>query len=412
MKSTDVQAGSISRADAARKPSPVRKKLAGTNLEFAHVLNQRVVLETVRLWGPLSRAEISSHTYLTNQTISNIVDKLLDRGLLETLGRRSGQRGQPAIEVNINPKGGYAVGIHLDRDHLTAVLLDLAGTPLEYAHLEWSFPSPDEALPLIEKMIRGLVEDQGLRMEELWGVGVGLPGPLDIGAGTLVAPPNFPGWDELPIRDILSKRLDLPVFLETDAMAAAMGERWFGAGKDVEDYFYVFFGVGIGGGMILNGQPYRGAFDNAGMFGHLPVGASGNMRCSCGGIGCLELSVSLSSLFAALSMARPEARVNDLDMLLGENDAILIGWLENAAESLAAGLVTIEHLLSPKAIIFGGRLPVPLQKWLIERLEMMLPQRRMRALRHHPVLLQASAIESAAALGAATLPLFNEFAPG
>ncbi len=388
------------------------QKLTGTNIEFAHFYNQRVVLETVRLHGPISRAEISGRTSLSAQTISNLVDKLLERGVLALGERRNGRRGQPAVEIDINPGGGYGVGLHLDRDHLTGVLLDLAGASLQTVHREWSFPSPEEAIPAMVETVNALVSEQGLRVSDLWGVGLALPGPLDVRAGSLVNPPNFPGWNGVPIRSLLSERLDTPVFLDTDATAAAVGERWFGRGRDVHDYFYVFFGIGLGGGMILNGKPYRGAFDNAAMFGHLPV-EPGGARCGCGGQGCLELSVSLASLYAALhAQGRSAENVTDLVTLLDAQDAAMRDWLERAAQRLVPALITVEHLLSPEAILFGGRLPIPLLDWLLERLDQLLPGVQMRALAHHPLLARASAAEDAAALGAATLPLFEAFTPG
>ena len=386
--------------------------LAGTNIETAHFHNQRVVLETVRLHGPLSRAEISAHTSLSAQTISNIVDKLLDQGTLETRGWRSGQRGQPAIELDINPRGGYAVGLHLDRDHLTGVLLDLAGTIHQVIHHEWDYPTPAEALPQLAETTLLLIRDQGLTLEDIWGVGVGLPGPLDMHDGSLVNPPNFPGWGGVPLRALLSEVLDLPVFLETDATAAAVGERWFGQGRDVHDYFYVFFGIGLGGGLILDGKPYRGGFANAAMFGHIPVEPTG-ARCGCGGIGCLEMYVSLASLYAALAaQGRNVHQVAALNTLLAQEDAALMAWLAQAADYLTRALVTIENLINPKAVIFGGRLPPALIDWLIRRLETTLPAVQMRALTHHPRLLRAQATDDAAALGAATLPLFETFTPG
>lgn len=386
--------------------------LSGTNIEAAHFHNQRVVLETVRIYGPLSRADISSRTALSSQTISNIVDKLLNYGTLETRGRRSGQRGQPAIELDINPRGGYAVGLHMDRDHLTGVLLDLAGTVHQVAHLEWSFPAPDEALPRLVETVQTLTRDHGLEAAELWGVGLAVPGPLDLKVGCLVNPPNFPGWNGVPLRSQLAEALDRPVFLETDATAAAVGERWFGQGRDVHDYLYLFFGIGLGGGLILNGQPYRGGFDNAAMLGHIPV-EPGGLRCGCGGEGCLEMYVSLASLYSVLEAGgRRINRVGELSRLLAEEDAALLGWLEQAAERLTRALVTVENLINPRAVIFGGRLPPPLLDWLLARLETALPARQMRALAHHPRLLRAQATDHAAALGAATLPLFETFTPG
>jgi len=386
------------------------RKFKGTNLKVSHVHNQRVVLETVRLRGPISRAEISNFTALTPQTISNIVDKLLERGVLQTLGRRTGLRGQPALELNINPYGGYGIGVHLDRDLLTVVLLDLSGVSHQETHHEWNFPTPDEAVPLIISTISEMVKRQGLSKQDLWGVGIALPGPIDHKEGKLVNPPNFPGWDGVPLRSLLSEKLKMPVFLEADASAAAEGERWFGQGKGIDDYFYVYFSIGLGGGMIVNGQPYVGAFGNAGMLGHLPVDPTGE-HCPCGGTGCLELYASLTSLYKALAETGSQDHSSEYyGKLLAENDPSLMTWLQTAAGHLTTALVTLESLLSPSAVIFGGHLPAPLLTWLINELEVRIPKRRTNIFLPHPVLIQSEIFESAAALGAATLPLFSEFA--
>ncbi len=396
---------------AASAEEPVHA-LYGSNISSAHAHNQRVVLETVRIYGPLSRADISNRTALSSQTVSNIAEKLIRQGTLETRGRRSGQRGQPAIELDINPSGGFAVGLHIDRDHVTGVLLDLAGNAHQMIHRDWNFPGPQEALPLAVQMVRTLTAQHGLELGDLWGVGVGLPGPLDLQSGSPLDPPNFNGWGGMPLRQILSEELGLPVFLDTDATAAAVGERWFGQGRDVHDYFYVYFGMGLGGGMILDGKPYRGGLGNAAMFGHLSVDPHGSL-CGCGGTGCLELYASLSSLYAALRAGGQEVRqVGELDALLARQDGALMGWLDQAAGRLTQALTTVENLLSPKAIILGGRLPDSLIDLLISKIERRLPNTQMRSLVHHPRLLRAQATEDAAALGAATLPLFEALTPG
>lgn len=391
-----------------RQQSPV---LSGTNLKFTHQYNQRVILETVRLKGPLSRVEISTHTALSTQTVSNIVELLLDRGVLQIGERRSGRRGQPAVEIDLNPRGGYAIGLHLDRDHMTGVLLDLSGTQHQTIHHEWDFPTPQEALPVLADAVTTLYRSHGVTAEDIWGVGLALPGPLDVAAGSMVAPPNFLGWDQVPIRDLLSQEINLPVSLETDATAAAVGERWFGHGRDMRDFFYIFFGVGVGGGMILNGKPYRGAFNTAAMFGHVPVEPYGQ-RCVCGGRGCLELYISLASLYDALgSMDQLERSASAVTQHFVNRDARLMEWLDRAADRLAPALVTLENLLNLEAIIFGGRLPAPVLDDLLLRVSERLPDVQMRALQHHPRLLRTHAEDRAAALGAATLPLYDAFTP-
>ncbi len=390
---------------------PSSHTLAGTNLKYAHQYNQRVILETVRLRGPLSRVEISSHTALSTQTVSNIVEQLLGRGVLRVGERRSGRRGQPAVEIDLNPRGGYAIGLHLDRDHMTGVLLDLAGTQHRTIHREWDFPTPDVALPYLAGAVRTLYREHGLSTSEIWGVGLALPGPLDVAAGSMAAPPNFPGWDRAPIRDLLSQDTGLPVYLETDATAAAVGERWFGHGRDMRDFFSIFFGVGVGGGMILEGKPYRGAFNTAAMFGHIPVEPNG-ARCVCGGRGCLELYISLASLYETVSPRHGVQEAASVVMKCFENrDPRLMAWLDQAAERLTPALVTLENLLNLEAIIFGGRFPAPILDDLLARVGERLPDIQMRALAHHPRLLRMGTGDRAAALGAATLPLFEAFTP-
>jgi predicted NBD/HSP70 family sugar kinase len=390
---------------------PTSRVLSGTNLKFAHQHNQRVILETVRQRGPLSRVEISSHTALSAQTISNIVDQLLDRGVLQTGERRSGRRGQPAVEIDLNPSGGYAVGLHLDRDHMTAVLLDLSGNQLRTIQKEWDFPSPQEALPSLADAVVELYTKQGVNAQEIWGVGLALPGPLDVAAGSMLAPPNFPGWDQIPVRDLLSKQINMPVYLETDATAAAVGERWFGHGRNMHDFFYIFFGVGVGGGMILQGKPYRGAFNTAAMLGHIPVDPNGQ-RCVCGGRGCLELYISLASLYQTVGVRKsgPES-ANAIIKCFEDRDPKLISWLETAAVHLTSALVTIENLLNLEAIIFGGRFPSLILDDLLYRVSTRLPDVQMRSLAKHPALLRILTEDRSAALGAATLPLFEAFTP-
>jgi predicted NBD/HSP70 family sugar kinase len=386
--------------------------LSGANIESAHSHNRRVVLETVRLHGPLSRAEISNLTDLSSQTISNIADKLVDNGTLQAMGLRRGRRGQPAIELDINPRGGYAVGLHLDRDHLTGVLLDLGGNVLQISHDEWVSPQPDAALPRLVDVVRTLVRKQRIEIGDLWGVGIGLPGPLDTATGSPASPPNFPGWSDVPLGKLLSRALSVPVFLETDATAAAVGERWFGAGKDINDFFYVYIGMGVGGGIILGGKPYRGGFNNAAMFGHVPVEPNGN-ACGCGGTGCLETYISLASLYAHLAAQGRSARsLAKVDALLSSGDLAMNEWIDQASRRLARALVTVENLLNPHAFIFGGRVSSALLDRLLAETEMRLAVLRMRGRLHHPRLLRARAMDDAAALGAATLPLFDIFTPG
>lgn len=389
--------------------------LIGTNLKFAKAYNVRIVLETIRLYGPLSRADIARRTELTAQTVSNITRKLIKRGLIEVASRQQEGRGAPSVLLTLRPDCAFSIGLDLDKDHLTGVLVDFVGTVRRRMHLELNFPLPDEAMNLIEETASKLMEAEGLRLDQIWGVGVGLPGPLDISSGSIVTnivnPKAFPGWKDVPVADILTRRLGVPIYLENNATAAAVGERRYGAGRHISTFFYVFFGAGLGGGMIINGQPYEGRTGNAGELGYIPttgeLDGSGEFKRP-----HLGVYFNVPRLYKLLARCgNPVENPADLEALLEESNPCLLEWLNTGAEKLAPIILSIEYLLDPEAIFFGGRLPNPLIRKLMERLEEILPSLRLEGKHFKPKLLSATAGADAAALGVATLPLHAAFAP-
>lgn len=389
--------------------------LVGTNLKFAKAYNVRIVLETIRLYGPLSRADVARRTELTAQTVSNITRKLLKKDLLEVAHRRQDGRGAPSVLLALRPDCAFSIGVDLDKDHLTAVLVDFVGTVRHRIHMELNFPSPDEAMDLIVDAANQLMEAHGLRIDQIWGVGVGLPGPLDISSGSVVTnvvnPKAFPGWVDVPVADILTRRLAMPIYLENNATAAAVGERRYGAGRHISTFFYVFFGAGLGGGMIIDGHPYEGRTGNAGELGYTPIsgeldGEADFKRPHLG------VYFNLPRLYKLLANCGHEVHhPMDLEPLLEEGNSCLIEWLDTGAEKLAPVVLGIEYLLDPEAIFFGGRLPTPLILALMARLEAILPNIRVDGKHFMPKLLTATAGADAAALGVATLPLYAAFAP-
>jgi len=374
--------------------------LWGTNLEQARAYNLRVVFEVIRLHGPISRAEIARRTGLTLQAVSNLVRALEEAGLLQFGGRSPSRRGQPPLEVDIRPDAACSIGLNLDRDHLTGVLVDLKGQVHARVHHELAHPLlPEPALDRMVEACQHLLAARPEWRDRIWGVGVALPGPIDPETGTVRSVYNFPGWDDVAVRDPLQQRLGLPVHVANDATAAAVGERWFGAGRILRDFFYVYFGICVGGGVILGGQPYYGATGNAGEFGHIPIQP-----------GVREFfgtRVSLGALYEALGVSTPA----DLEQRFAAQDPALRCWLDQAAEQMVPALIAVESLLDPEAILFGGRFPEPLLRYLIGRLEAILPAYRMPGKPRYPELILGCAKQDAPALGAAILPIYEVLAP-
>src|SRR4051794_24927684 len=220
--------------------------LTGTNLLYAKQYNLRIVHETIRLFGPVSRADVARRTALTGQTVSNLARELIELGLVYEAERRAGGggRGAPSTALAVNPDGAYAIGLGFNRDHLTGVLVDLAGTVRQRAHMELDLLAPRTALDLMVGMVERLVARQGLAREAVCGVGIGIPGPMypaEGGDGYVVNPKSFPGWHCVPLASWLRERLGVPVVIENNATAAALGERWYGAGRQIGTFFYLFF---------------------------------------------------------------------------------------------------------------------------------------------------------------------------
>lgn len=389
--------------------------LIGTNLEYAKAYNVRIVLETIRLYGPVSRADIARRTELTAQTITNIVRRLIGAGLVyETEKQRDG-RGAPSTLLVLNPEGAFSIGLDLDKDHLTGILVDFTGNVRQRMHYELNFPSPDEAMDLLERTARALIKREGISERLISGVGVGLPGPLDIKKDKLVTnvanPSAFPGWNDVPVADILNQRLELTVFLEKNATAAAIGERWYGEGRHINTFFYVFFGAGLGGGLIMNGQPFDGHTGNAGELGFFPT-TEVEEQVQPFTRPHLGIYFNLPRLYRLLQKSgTPVSRPDDLQVLFEQNNECLLAWLDTAARHLAPLILAIDYLIDPQAIFFGGRLPAPIIKALMKRLEEILPTIRVQSKATLPLLLYATSGADAAALGVATLPMYTMFAP-
>ena len=211
----------------------------------------------------------------------------------------------------------------------------------------------------------------------------------------------------MPIVELLTAAMGIPVVVENDATAAAVGEQFHGAGRRLRDFFYVYIGVGVGGGMILSGHPYRGSAGRAGELGHVVV-APGGRPCACGNRGCLERYASLSAAQQALDgLPEGSSRIDPLQIAAGIDR--LGPWIALAAEHLATACVTIDNLLDPEAIVIGGIVPDAVLSRLIESLRARLS--RTRSAERRIQIVKAEVDLETPALGGAALPLFNGLAP-
>ncbi|GAA2432724.1 ROK family transcriptional regulator [Streptomyces macrosporus] len=308
------------------------------NLPAVRGHNAALVLDLLRAAGETgaSRPELAEGTGLTPQAVSKITARLRDAGLVAEAGRRPSTGGKPRTVWRLVRDARYAVGLHLDRDELTAVLADLLGGPVAVHRAPFDLGAPperalEEAVEAVRVLLAPTAPEAGPRAGVL-GVGVACPGPLEHRAGVLRRVTGFPGWDGFPLRDALAERLALPVALDKDTNAAALGLALRGAdgagsGSGGESFAYLHLGTGLGAGLVLDGTLYRGARTGAGEFGHQVVQVDGP-ECGCGDRGCLE----------ALCLA-----------------AVARGDTAAAARALGVGAANLAGLLDIDRVVLGGR---------------------------------------------------------
>jgi predicted NBD/HSP70 family sugar kinase len=253
--------------------------------------NQTVILDAVRRSGDgVSRVELAASTGLSAQAVTNIVRQLIAGGLI-TEGRRAPiARGKPRTMLNLNPDGQYAIGVHLDPAVITYVISDLTGETRAHARQPTpSEPVPDAVTAQITDQIELLMAESGIARSKIVGVGLAAPGPIDVERGVVLDPPNLVGWQAVPLRDAVRTAVGLPVLLDKDVTAAASAEKWHGAGSN---FVFFYLGTGVGAGLVVGNEVYRGRTHNAGQIGNMIVhNESYDYVCPCGYRGCLgELS--------------------------------------------------------------------------------------------------------------------------
>ncbi|GIF03866.1 ROK family transcriptional regulator [Actinoplanes siamensis] len=308
------------------------------------------MLDQIQLANGISRVEIAELTGLTPQTVSSIVRRLITEGIVREDGATVSNGGKPRTLLRVNAQAGLAVGVHFDPVQLSCVVADLLGHPL--ARLQQPV-RPGASPAAIATAVAGLVDEvlaiAGVSRKRVLGLGLATPGPIDQTLGTLVGPPQLMGWTRVPLKDMLAEATGLPVTLDNDATAAAIGECWAGAGRGVADFAYFFFGAGVGGGLFLNQQVYRGGSMNAAEFGHQSVQFDGP-ECYCGNRGCLESLISPKALVTATGLESYDA----VRQAAVAGDPEVVEVIETAAGHLATAVVNVANILDIDLVVLGG----------------------------------------------------------
>jgi glucokinase-like ROK family protein len=329
------------------------------NRDLIRAINRSHVLNAIKTYGPIGRADIARRTGLSPATVTSISAKLISQDLVLEKSAGDSSGGRPPILLVINPKGAYVVGIKLTETHAICALTDLEALVISKSSMPLSGHDPDIVVNDLSQMVLSILRAQKIAKKNLLGVGIGVAGIVDAEEGILRQSPIY-GWDNVPLRSMLQSKLHIPVYIENDVNTLTLTEKWFGHGQGLDNFLTVTVGRGVGLGIVANGQFYRGQTGGAGEFGHTAIDPQGPV-CACGKRGCLEAYVGDPGLIrtAQEAVARgklpgPIETLDDLLSLAQRGNKTAIRIFEEAGRILGLGVANLINLFNPKTIIISG----------------------------------------------------------
>ncbi len=332
-------------------------------------INLSVVMNCLQERAPLSRAQLADVTGLNKATVSSLVAQLLQRYYLREIGLSTVSAGRPGVLLELNPGAGAIIGLEFGVDFLLLLLTDFKAQTL-WRHEEKT--GPDRPAPIVIRRARELLAEAFARSRNLGlpvlGMGVGVPGLVDVETGVVLFAPNLE-WNDVPLRDVLQRQFQVPVYVDNDANTAAVGERYFGVARNSDNFIYLGAGVGLGGGIFIGGQLLRGQNGYAGEIGHVTMKVDDGLPCNCGNHGCWETLVSQTSVLRRVRQAIAAGQASSAAAIAGDPDSVDIGRvlqaaeegdevaraaLEDTARYLGIGAANLVSIFNPELVIVGG----------------------------------------------------------
>src|SRR5690349_22910255 len=320
-----------------------------------HRANLERVVRAVRMAGSLTQAEIARSTGLSAATVSNIVRELKDGGTVEVTPTSAG--GRRARSVSLSGDAGIVVGVDFGHSHLRVAIGNLAHQVLA----EESEPLDVDAswvqgFDRAEELVNRLIAATGVDRSKIAGVGLGVPGPIDVESGTVGASASLPGWVGTRPAEEMRGRLGVPVHVDNDANLGALGEMVWGSGRGVRDLAYIKVASGVGAGLVIDGRIYRGPGGTAGEIGHITLDESGPV-CRCGNRGCLETFTAARYVLDLLRGSHgPGLTLARMVQLGREGDPGCRRVIADVGRHIGMGVASLANLLNPSRVVLGGDL--------------------------------------------------------
>jgi glucokinase-like ROK family protein len=366
----------------------MQKRFRTGDQALVRELNRAILLNLLRTHSPQSRADLASATGLNKTTVSSLIADLIVAGLAREIGQATSAGGRPGTLLELNPEAGCIIGAELGVGYIKIILTDFRAAILWRQEIKLTQgEDADSALAQLIALVQEAVRIAEGAGHQIFGMGLGVPGLLDIHSGILLFGQNS-GWHDVPIRSRLEDTFPFPVFVDNDAKTSAVGERYFGVAQNVSSFVYVATSVGLGAGIWIDDQVYRGAIGFAGEVGHTTFLPDGPL-CNCGNRGCWETFASQKALIERLgagvvagektSLPVSGGRLADVTMLMiveaaRAGDPLVLSALEEVGSFLGLIIANLINTFNPNMIVFGGALSLadtfllpPIRRTVVER---------------------------------------------
>jgi glucokinase-like ROK family protein len=328
------------------------------------------VLDVVRHGAADTRPEIMQQTGLGRAVTVQRAEELIDRGLLEEAGLGASSGGRSPRALRFRARAGHILVADLGATSIGVGISDLSGNLVEqYQEPADIVDGPEAVLARVDELFAELTARIGEELGDLWGIGIGVPGPVEFATGRPASPPIMPGWDDYAVRERFTSRHGVPVWVDNDVNLMALGEYRAGIARGHDSAIFVKIGTGIGAGILIDGRLHRGAQGSAGDVGHIQISDDSTIVCRCGRVGCLEALAGGAALARDGELAAREGRSAILARLLAERgriEAVDVGWaaahgdavcyelIATAGRRIGRMVASLVNALNPSLVVIGG----------------------------------------------------------
>lgn len=381
--------------------------------------NRQKILHLIYFARSITRPALIQQSGLSAGTVANVVTELLAEDVLIELGMEESQGGRPRTILSLNPRFGYFVGIDIGETQVCLELFDISlnkiAAVLPTPTVQESEIKPIQIVKNISESFKILLDQGGVTEDQIIGVGVGVPGVVDRerNENLQVLSPLW-AWKSVPLLSMLKKYLAVPIYIDNGAKAMTQAEAWFNLGQPLETMVALLIGTGVGGGIIHNGELYRGPTNSAGELGHTVIEFKGR-SCRCGSRGCLEAYLGAPGILERVRELDPEhvclkaltqnEAIAALVQAVQNQDRVARQVLSDSAQYLGMGMVNIVNIFNPQVIILGGWVGVLIGPYILAELEKVVHENALKPALKNLKIEIAHFGEDASSLGAATLAL-------